>query len=142
MNTVQFYKEARACLELGLYPEAHVIYQNILDLNPRDPIALYNVGKLAIMWGKFEEAFICFSACANGYPGNYDFMLGLLEASIFVSNEHAIDAINLIYTNLSTPISVMALTYSEYLFFNHDNLLHLHLFEVLRQACLGQIKTP
>ena len=135
---LNLYKEAHACLKLGLFPDAHLIYTKILDLKPRDPIALHNLGTLAILWGKFDEAFICFSACCDVDPGNDDFMLGLLQASLLVSNERAVGVITNLSLDLREPIANRTTSHSEFLFSNQDNLFARYLLEILRQSSMGR----
>ena len=140
MDHFLLFKEAHACLKNGLLSNAHAIYTDILDTDPRNPIALHNIGQLAKAWGKIEEAYICFRACYQSNQGNADFMRGLLAVAIELSNNHAIEVMEEIYKNFDAPVFNRIMPNSEFLYFRTADLLCERIFEIVRQAALGNLK--
>lgn len=65
--------EAWRLFSTGHYQEAEPIYQRLLALNPKDPLAHHQLGLTLMQLGRCKDALIVFGEIANLDPGDEDY---------------------------------------------------------------------
>jgi tetratricopeptide (TPR) repeat protein len=65
--------DAWKLFESGLFREAEPVYRKLLELNPSDPVATYQLGLTLVQLGRCEEAIAVFGNMSNLSPKEEDY---------------------------------------------------------------------